>query len=927
MQKKPHVRYFLVGTGLLALIASGLSGGPADGVPAPTGKPVKANYELAARWTGAKVGKLVFDTSVTPHWMDSGDRFWYSFENSAGRKFYIVDPAKASKTQVYDPAKLAAALTGATGLPYDSQHLPITTIRFVKNESTIQFEVNVPRDAVIPGEKKPPAAGATTDGNHQQNDGEENDGDIPQQQFGGRGGGNYGRPPARNEKQLVFEYELAANKLTLLDEAPKRKPTWASISPDDKTVVFARNHNLYMMDAENYAKALKNPNDASIKETQLTTDGIEDFGYGGRGGAFGDQQQEQQQQQQQQQEQNQQNQEGQQQDNARQRQAVGNVAWSRDAKKFALTRRDSRKIPKLWVINALANPRPTLETYSYAMPGEANTPQSQLEIFDVAAKSRLLAKTEAFKDQTIQVEVDRPTARQREHEKTESLWAGPGSDKVYFQRLSRDMKRLDICVADTATGEVKPLIQERMNVYIETKPLRVINNGSELVFWSERDGWGHYYLYGADGTLKNRITNGEFVAEDISNVDEKARTMYLTAGGREEGEDPYYTHFYRARLDGSELKLLDAGEASHAVNMSDSGRYFVDTYSRVNTAPKSVLYDNGGANVMPLESVDIGPLMAAGYKFPEPFKVKADDGITDLYGVMYKPFDFDPAKRYPVIEYVYPGPQTESVTKTFTVKGQTGSANNQMFMANFGFIMIEIGNRGGNPHRSKWYHTYGYNNLRDYGLADKKAAIEQLAARYPWIDIDRVGIWGHSGGGFMTAAAMLIYPDFFKVGWSESGNHENNIYNNTWSEKHQGVKEVTDKDGKVTFEYSIEKNSEIAKNLKGHLMLITGDIDNNVHPSNTYRLADALIKANKRFDMMLLPGQRHGYGAASEYVAWMRADYFAKHLLGDYDQSIDIWEINRDRQQVDRTQPQGAGTGRGVTTQQQQGGRGRRGGN
>jgi dipeptidyl aminopeptidase/acylaminoacyl peptidase len=921
--QKSHLHYVLVGAGVLTLIASSMSGGPADGVPAAQPK-AKANYELAARWTPAKVGKLVFDLAATPHWMETGDRFWYSFENTSGRKFYIVDPAKKTKTMVYDPAKLAAALTTATGLPYDSQHLPITTIRFVKNEGTIQFEVNVPRDALIPGEKKPPAAATTTDAN-QQNDGQddgEDSADTPQQQLGGRGASNYGPPPARNQKQLVFEYELTANKLTLLDEAPKRKPTWASISPDDKTVVFVRNHNLYMMDAENYAKALKNPNDPSIKETELTTDGVEDFGYGGRGGQGGDQQEQQQQQQQQEQNQNQQGQEGQQQDNARQRQTAGNVAWSRDSKKFALIRRDSRKIPKLWVINALANPRPTLETYSYAMPGEANTPQSQLEIFDVAAKSRLLAKAAAFQDQTMQVEVDRPNARQREHEKTEPLWAGPGSDKIYFQRLSRDMKRLDICAADTTTGETKPLIQERMNVYIETKPLKVINNGTELVFWSERDGWGHYYLYGADGALKNRITSGEFVAEDISYVDEKSREMYLTASGREDGEDPYFMHFYRARLDGNGMKLLDPGDASHAVNMSDSGRYFIDTFSRVNTAPKSVLFDGGGANVMPLESVDVGPLMAAGFKFPEPFQIKADDGITDLYGVMYKPFDFDPNKKYPIIEYVYPGPQTESVTKTFTPR------SNQMFMANFGFIMIEIGNRGGNPHRSKWYHSFGYGNLRDYGLADKKAGIEQLAARYPWIDIDRVGIWGHSGGGFMTAAALLIYPDFFKVGWSESGNHENNIYNNTWSEKHHGVKEVADKDGKVTFEYSIDKNSEIAKNLKGHLMLITGDIDNNVHPSNTYRLADALIKANKRFDMMVLPGQRHGYTNDGEYVTWLRADYFAKHLLGDYDQSIDMWEINRERQQADHTQPGGTGTGRGTNTQtQQQTGRGgRRGG-
>src|SRR6516164_8360626 len=271
---KKQLRYVLLAAGLLALIASSMSGVPADVVPAPSPKPIKANYELAARWTPAKVGKLIFDTAVTPHWMDSGDRFWYSFENSSGRKFYIVDPAKKSRSMVFDPAKLAASLTTATGLPYDSQHLPITAIRFVKNDSSIQFEVNVPREAVIPGEKKPPAVSATTDANGQQDDAEAQSSDEPQQQFGGRGGGNFAPPPSRTQKQLAFEYDLATGKLALLDEAPKRKPTWASVSPDEKTVIFARNYNLYMMDAENYAKAVKDANSKDIKETQLTTDGV-----------------------------------------------------------------------------------------------------------------------------------------------------------------------------------------------------------------------------------------------------------------------------------------------------------------------------------------------------------------------------------------------------------------------------------------------------------------------------------------------------------------------------------------------------------------------------------------------------------------------------------------------------------------------------
>jgi dipeptidyl-peptidase 4 len=353
------------------------------------------------------------------------------------------------------------------------------------------------------------------------------------------------------------------------------------------------------------------------------------------------------------------------------------------------------------------------------------------------------------------------------------------------------------------------------------------------------------------------------------------------------------------------MKTLDPGDDSHTISMADSGHYFVDNSSRVNSQPKSVLYDSNGATVLELEKTDMVPLLDAGFKYPEPFKVKADDGITDLYGVMYKPFDFDPNKKYPIIAFVYPGPQTESVNKTFTPRSPSIS------LSQLGFIVVEVGNRGGNPHRSKWYHTFGYGNLRDYGLADKKAAVEQLATRYSFVDIDRVGIWGHSGGGFMTAAAMFEYPDFFKVGVSESGNHENNIYNRPWSEKHHGVSEVVDKDGQVRFEYQIEKNSEIAKNLKGHLLLSTGDIDDNVHPGNTLRLVDALIKANKRFDMIVLPGQRHGYGLENEYFSWIRADYFCKYLLGDFDQSVDMWEINRER-------PQAGDKGQGVRQQQQQ---------
>jgi dipeptidyl-peptidase-4 len=596
-----------------------------------------------------------------------------------------------------------------------------------------------------------------------------------------------------------------------------------------------------------------------------------------------------------------------------------NIIWSPDSKRFTLIRRDERKVKDLWVINALSNPRPTLETYRYSMPGEENISQPEMHVFEIATKKHLRAKIDRFKDQSIQIATAPITEREREDARTlggnqgqggqgggggqggflgganiPSRWLSASPDRIYFTRLSRDMKKMDVCVADATTGDVKTIVEERLNTYIESRPLRLMNNGQDLLHWSERDGWGHYYVYDANtGALKNRITEGEFVAMSIAGIDDKTKTLYMEAVGREKGEDPYYPHLYRVGYDGSGLKLLNAGHASHAATLSDNSRYFIDNSSRVDLAPESVLYDTLGNTVTKLETPDLSALKDAGFKFPEPFAVKADDGVTDLYGVMYKPFDFDETKKYPIIAFVYPGPQTESVTKTFNPRGTS------MSLAQFGFIVIEVGNRGGNPQRSKWYYNYGYGNLRDYGLADKKAAIEQLAHRCPYIDINRVGIWGHSGGGFMSAAAMLVYPDFFKVAWSESGNHENNIYNHTWSEKNHGIKEV-EKDGKITFEFSIEKNSELAKNLKGHLMLVTGDIDNNVHPANTYRLADALIKANKRFDFLLIPGKRHAYADAGPYVSQRRAEYFCRYLLGKTEEDADIVELNREQQQTGR---------------------------
>jgi len=810
---------------------------------------VKANYQAAARYSPRKLEKLIFTTNVDPHWLKRSDRFWYMYETTEGKKWYIVDPAKGEKKVLFDNARLAAAITRIVKDPFDALHLGLDSMRFIKDENWIQFEVRSTQDA----DKQEIEKTDTVKNNLTKKDTDK-----------------------KEKKIFYFEYNLLDGTLNELTgfKKPKHKPNWASISPDSNIIVFGRSFNLYWMDKANYQKALKNEEDSTIVEQVLTTDGVEYFSYHGSGiqGGGGETNVDK--------------------EKNRKKRKPAFILWSPDSRHFAMNHSDSRKVKDLWVINSLAEPRPTLETYKYAMPGEKETPVDELVVFDMSSKTHKVIDASRFKDQTLSLWSKPAPSNTQDDEVKPQVWLGTNT-KFYFNRTSRDLKRIDICMADVNDSIAQNLIPERLNTYVEIRRPGLVNDGKELIEWSERDGWAHFYLYDEKGKLKNQITSGAFHCEDIVGIDEKKRVLYFSANGREPGEDPYYLHIYKVNLDGSGLSLLDPGDFDHATDMSDDQQFFVDNFSRVNTTPASVLYNGTGKKIMDLETADLRSLLATGYKFPQPFKVKADDGVTDLYGVLYKPFNFDSAKKYAIMEYVYPGPQTEAVNKAF------GKSMDRMDrLAQLGMIVITIGNRGGNPSRSKWYHNYGYGNLRDYGLADKKAAVEQLADRYPFIDINRVGIHGHSGGGFMSTAAMLVYPDFFKVAVSSSGNHDNAIYNRWWSEKHQGVKEVVSEKEDTSFVYAIEKNPELAKNLKGHLLLSTGDIDNNVHPGNTIRVANALIKANKRFDLVLLPGQRHGYGDMTEYFFWRMADYFSRYLIGDEtERPVDLEEMNREVQQ------------------------------
>ena len=826
-------------------------GGRGGGV---VGGPGSANFDLAARFAPYKIQEMVHSTTVSPSWIEGSERFWYEWEDSDGTSYNIVDPVRGTKSQLFDNDRIAAELTRITLDPWDGQHLPIRNIRFI-DENTLQFDVESSQDEDIDEEEE-----VDTE--------EEEEEDTDQQE--------------RSDKKMYhFEYDVGTQTLRELEdyESPNNHPGWANVSPDGETVVFARNYNLWMISGSDYELILdarrgesgddadEAEEDVEVEEIQLTTDGEEFYAYGGSGGRG---------------ETNVTHEE-----NMDDRKRAG-VVWSKDSQKFALVRRDQREVGDLWVVHAVGNKRPELETYKYDMPGEENVTQSELLIYDLAARNMVQVEDDPWKDQMMSVTTDRQFVYPDSDEPRQQVWLSDNSDELWFTRTSRDRKRTDVMIANAATGEVQTIIEDRLNTYMETRNVEKLDNG-DLLWWSERDGWAHIYRYGSDGTLKNRVTEGPWHVDGIAGVDNERGYVFVLGQGHESGEDPYYQHLYRVNLDGSGLTLLNPGDFDHRVTMGESSRFFVESYSRVNTTPASALFSASGEKILDLETADFSALTEAGYEFPEPFKAEADDGVTDMYGVMYKPYDFDPSKKYPIVAYVYPGPQTESVSKFFSTNAS------EQALAQFGFIVVTLGNRGGNPDRSKWYHNYGYGDLRDYGLADKKAVLEQLGDRHDFIDLDRVGIYGHSGGGFMSTAAMLVYPDFFKAAVSSSGNHNNDVYNRNWSETHHGVQEVIDDEGNVSFEFDIEKNSDLAANLKGHLLLTTGDVDNNVHHAGTFRMAEALIRANKRFDFFMFPGQRHGYGDMGDYWFWLRAEYFVKHLLGD-----DEWNANLLQLQVEQ---------------------------
>ena len=606
-------------------------------------------------------------------------------------------------------------------------------------------------------------------------------------------------------------------------------PEIYDLSPDGKKAAFVRDNNLWVRVV------------ASAQEAQLTKDGVPDFGYAtdNAGWTHSDK---------------------------------PIVAWSPDSKKIATFQMDQRKVGRMYLVSTVDG-HPRLDSWHYPLAGDENVAMIERVIVDV--DSHKVVRLKMPPDQhrsTLCDDVSCPD--------------GPGWDDVQwsddgahlaFVSTSRDHKQEWLRVADVATGDVRDVMNEKVATFFESGNGKVnwryLPGSNEVLWFSEHDNWGQMYLYDlTTGKLKNQITRGDGNVTEVLHVDEKARVIYFLAVGKEAGRDPYFSALYRVNFDGAGMKLLTPEDADHAVTMSPDGRAFVDVASTPTSPETTVVRDGDGKLLADVARQDISKLRTTGWKPLTPITLKARDGKTDLYGFLFKPTNFDAAKRYPIVDKVYPGPQTGSCGKrSFSVAHKDMQA-----LAELGFIVVCIDGMG-TPYRSKSFHEALFGDMADNTIPDQVAGIKELAAKYPWIDIERVGIYGHSGGGAATAAAMFHAPDFFKVGISESGNHDNRVYEDDWAEKWEGLL-VKNADG--TTNYDRQANQNFAKNLKGHLLLMHGTMDDNVPSNNTLLVVDALIKANKDFDLIMIPNAKHGYGAASPYATRRRWDYFVQYLAG-----------------------------------------------
>jgi dipeptidyl-peptidase-4 len=741
-----------------------------------------ADYARAEKFMTYNVNPLVYHSVVHPTWMDDG-RFWYRDSGPDGVTFMVVDPVKRTKAPAFDSTKLAAALNFADNkMKAEARHLVISEITFSDDDKKV---------VIVSGSRKFRCS--------------------------------------LSGKDSCTEIIVPGTKAG--DTEPVAGSRGGSdISPDKTKAAFIRNDNLWLR------------NLVTGKETQLTTDGVKDYGYAT--------------------------------DNAGWTMSDNPIlVWSPDSKKIATFQQDQRKVGEMYLV-PVTNGHPELKAWKYPLVGDKDVTMIERVIIDVDTPKVIRLKMPP--DQHRSTICDDVSCRGGSGW-DDVQWSDDG-EHLAFVSTSRDHKQEWMRIADATTGDVREVMDETAPKFFESGIDKVnwkyLPQTNELLWFSERDNWGQMYLYdAATGKMKNQITHGDGNVTQVLHVDEKARTIYFLAVGKEQGRDPYFQHFYSIGFDGKDMKLLTPENADHAITPSRDGRYFVDVYSTVTQPQTAVVRDDHGEVVVDVAKQDITKLVASGWVPPVPITVKARDGKTDLYGFMFKPTNFDATKKYPIVNRVYPGPQTGSCGG----RGFAAAHGDLQSLAELGFVVVCIDGMG-TPFRSKAFHAFYFGDLGDNTIPDQISGMKDLASKYPWIDLDKVGIYGHSGGGNATAAAMFHYPDFFKVGIAESGNHDQRDYEDDWAEKWNGLL-VKKADG--TTNYDSQANQSFVSGLKGHLLLAHGSMDNNVPPNNTLLVVDALIKANKDFDLLIIPNVQHGYGEASQYMTRRRWDYFVRYLAGD----------------------------------------------
>lgn len=736
------------------------------------------DYANAEKFMAYNLNPLAYKGQVNAEWLDN-DRFWYREVDDSGITYILVDPAKGSRGPMFEREKLAEALKAATkgASAVDPKHLELSAISLSDEDRTMTFKARGASYECAIGSKS-----------------------YSCKLIGGGAPGSAKTP-----------------------EPP------LTLSPDRKLGAFIRDWNLWVRNLE------------TGKETQLTTDGVKDFGYAT--------------------------------DNAGWKHSDSAILlWSPDSKKIATFQQDQRKDGEMYLV-PVTNTHPDLRAWKYPLVGDKDVTMIERVIIDVPSRKVIRLKMPPDQHRSTlcdDIACDGATMADVE-------WS-PDEKHLALVSTSRDHKQEWIRVADAETGDVREVMTDKAPKFYESGNDKInwhyLPESNEILWFNELDNWGNLYLYDlTTGKLKNQITHGPGNVTQVLYIDDKARVIYFLAVGKEKDHDPYFQHFYSVKFDGSDLKLLTPENADHRVKMSHDGRYFTDTYSTPTEPQITVVRDDQGKTVMEVARQDISKLIAAGWKPLTPIKVKGRDGTTDLYGFMFKPTNLDASKKYPIVNYVYPGPQIGSCgSREFHA-----AHGDLQALAELGFVVVCIDGMG-TPFRSKSFHEAYYANLGDNTIPDQVAGMKDLARQYPFIDLDRVGIYGHSGGGNATAAALLHYPDFFKVGIAESGNHDQRDYEDDWAEKWAGL-EVKNPDG--TSNYDSQANQNFAKNLKGHLLLAHGTMDDNVPPNNTLLLVDALIKANKDFDLLMIPNAAHGYGAATQYMTRRRWDYFVRYLAGD----------------------------------------------